>query len=262
MFKIKYFLMLCFLNLCLKNFVFGMMIDVPTDRQNLVDSAIEFPEKVVVLYSGGLDSSAVTAVCAANGCKEIHLLTFDNGVESNVELANFKIPSFQRRFSETTFIHRILPSKYLFKKVALKDIEIDIPSYGSNLICVGCKMSMHAMALIYAIKNNISMVMDGFAKRQEDFPEQDIAFLEEMKKIYLEYGVNYQSPLYERVQNKNDVKDILSRYNLSTKSIEAECLFGGTFSIATSENIRRYFLDKISIMKTYINECLIEKAML
>lgn len=201
---------------------------------------------VAVLYSGGLDSSAVVATLASRGVRNIHLITIDNGAQDHIDYAKIKLEDFKRQFPSTIFTHVILTSRYLFKKVALVDIESDLKAYGTNLVCVGCKMAMHAMAIIYALQNKIDIVADGFAKRQEDFPEQDIAFIEEMINVYKRYNLHYDNPLYYKLTDKDAAKDILSSYNLSTKSVEPGCLFGGTFSRSKTENIRAYLLQKNS----------------
>jgi len=56
------------------------------------------------------------------------------------------------------------------------------------------------------------------------------------------------------------VKDILFRYNLSTKSIEGECLFGDTFSTASSEVIRKYVMAKAPMLDMYVDGWLKEKT--
>jgi 7-cyano-7-deazaguanine synthase in queuosine biosynthesis len=215
-------------------------------------------QEVAILYSGGLDSSALVGWYATKRYDVIHLLTFDNGAQKNINLSKIKIHQFKKLFPKTIFHHHILSSSYLFKKIALHDIEDDIPRYKTNLICVGCKMSMHAHALLYAIEHNIKLVADGFAKRQEHFPEQDHVFHEIMQQIYLSYGVCYESPLYDIATDKATVKDLLSRYGISTKSIEPECLFGDTFSKAETESIQNYFFAKVGIMcefiETFLNE--------
>jgi hypothetical protein len=158
------------------------------------------------------------------------------------------------------FINK-LNSRYLFKKLALRSLETDIEEYHSNLICVGCKMAMHVLALLYAKEHNIPVVLDGFARRQEYFPEQDGAFLQEMHQLYAKLNVCYENPLYDIATSKAVTKDILSRYGLSTKSIEAGCLFGDTFLKAKSENLRLYFKSKLPQVEKFIQEELEERKM-
>ncbi len=219
-------------------------------------------KEIVILYSGGLDSSALVGMCGARKYDIVHLLTFDNGAQSNLLMSKIKLDEFRRVFPKTTFLHKIISVRYLFKKISLIDIEDDILLYKTNLLCVGCKMSMHAFAVIYAIENKINMVIDGFVKRQSHFPEQDQSFIKEITKMYKKYGVIYKNPLYFIVKEKSDVKNILSRYNLSTKSIEPECLFGDTFSTSTSKNIRKYIRSKKKTMYEFINNILKESTLL
>lgn len=235
------------------NIVFSMSENFANDEKSKDD--------IIVLYSGGLDSSALVARCGAYGYKRVHMLTFDNGAMDKLDMSKIKLDEFRDKFPNTEFIHKILSSKYFFKKISLLDIEDDILIYKTNLVCVGCKMAMHALALVYAKKNNIKLVIDGFVKRQEDFPEQDLSFINEIKALYKEYAVDYRNPLYNIVTKKEDVKSILSEYDLSTKSIEPECLFGYTFSKSKSENIKNYISNKIELTKEYIDKLLKESEM-
>jgi len=214
----------------------------------------------VILYSGGLDSSAVAAVYGHRGYDTLHLLTFDNGAQSNTELSEVKLPLFQSRFPNTKFIHETLPVKYLFKRVALDSLEEDFREYSTNLVCVGCKMAMHAEAAVYALDKGIDELVDGFVERQDHFPEQDKLFVEEMKRFHEQYGITYENPLYHRIKSKEDVKSLLFRYNLPPKSIEPNCLFGGTFSPAKKKEIKAYFRKKRPLLEEYIQEHLDEKT--
>lgn len=218
-------------------------------------------KEIVILYSGGLDSSALVGMCGARNYDIVHLLTFDNGAMSNLGLSEVKLFEFRDKFPRTKFIHKIIPVKYLFKQLALIDIEDMILQYKTNLVCVGCKMAMHAHAVIYSLENNIETVIDGFVKRQSHFPEQDESFITEIKELYSKYGINYKNPLYDVVKEKRDVKNILSRYNLSTKSIEPECLFGDTFSKAEPDNICAYIKSKIKLMYKFIDDSLREPSL-
>ena len=243
------FLTLIFIS-CISKNIFSMS-EFITDGGN---------REIVVLYSGGLDSSALAGMCGARKYNVVHLLTFDNGVQSNLELSMVKLDEFRREFPETNFIHKIISVRYLFKRVSLLDIEDSILTYRTNLVCIGCKMSMHAFALIYAKENGINLVVDGFAKRQSHFPEQDQSFIDEIRKLYTKYEIVYKNPLYDIAQGRKIVKGILSRYNLSTKSIEPECLFGDTFSTAESENIRSYIQSKMDMVDNFIRERLEESG--
>jgi len=215
--------------------------------------------EVVVLYSGGLDSSALAGMYGAKGYNVVHLLTFCNGAHFNLEYAKIKVREFEKEFPNTEFRHSMIPIAYPFKKFSLCSLERDIEDYHTNLVCVGCKMAMHARAVLYALENNVSLVVDGFVARQSHFPEQDPSFIDEIHKLYAQYNITYENPLYYIVKTKDDVKDILFRYNLSTKSIEGECLFGDTFSTASSENIRRYVQAKAPLMNEYVDGWLTEK---
>ena len=138
----------------LLRYIFVALLPSSSMAMNLLGQKTEVGKNssVVVLYSGGLDSSAVAALLAAKGIKNIHLITCDNGAQDHLKYAEFKLDDFRQKFPETNFIHTYQESRYPFKKFALIDIESDIKKYTTNLVCVGCKLAMHGVAIVYALK--------------------------------------------------------------------------------------------------------------
>ena len=214
--------------------------------------------EVIVLYSGGLDSTATAALYAHRDYTKVHLLTFDNGTQSYLELSEISVRYLQEKFKKTEFKHKILSSAYLFKKVAFKPLEEDSKKYSTNLVCIGCKMAMHAEGIVYALDKGLTEVADGFVRRQEGYPEQHMNFIKEMRKLYERFRIKYVSPLYSKIESKEDVKDLLFKFDLPPKSIEPSCLLGGTFSAAKAEEITAYFKEKEPLLEEYIEQHLKE----
>ena len=68
----------------------------------------------------------------------------------------------------------------------------------SNLSTCGlCKLSMHAKTLEYAIENKISHVSDGANAGMTMFPAQMKPVIELLKKMYLNFNINYSNPVFD-----------------------------------------------------------------
>ena len=206
---------------------------------------------VVLLFSGGRDSSLATIRLIEMGYN-IHLLTFDNGATEDIARSNLRLSEFNYKIKENIITRKIINSKELFKKIALINLEKDIASYKTNLICMGCKMAMHTISLNYCLKNKINVIADGYTYYQKDWPEQMPGAIEEIKNFHKKYGVNYINPVYD-IKSKEIAKEKLAYYKLSVDSLEGKCIFGGTFSTPNETNVIEYIRDKINICDSYIN---------
>ena len=151
---------------------------------------------ISVLYSGGLDSTLASAMLARKGYT-LHLLTFDNGVSYGVDSSRIHVGELQSLFPGRISTHKIIRSSGLFKRMSLVPIEEDFKKYGNtNLVCLGCKLSMFAHSIIYSIDNGITKIVDGFNQRQDGFPEQKVVVKDELKKWMEKYNIQYINPIY------------------------------------------------------------------
>lgn len=87
---------------------------------------------------------------------------------------------------------------------------------------------MHVEAIIYCLKNDISVIADGSVKYQNDFPEQDSESLKVFRHLYSLYGIKYETILSE-VSSAKQVKYELLDNGIPIQSLEDTCLFSNTF---------------------------------
>jgi predicted subunit of tRNA(5-methylaminomethyl-2-thiouridylate) methyltransferase len=207
---------------------------------------------ISVLYSGGLDSTLTAAILARKGYN-LHLITCDNGVSYGIDASRVHVRELEGLFPQKILTHEIIRVGGLFKTLSLIPIEEDFKKYGNtNLVCLGCKLSMFTHAMIYSIENGIDTIVDGFNKRQDGFPEQKLIVKNELKKWMKRYNIEYVNPIYSDYSSKDEVKAKLFDMGLLPKSIEATCMFGDTFSPTTDEHALAYIIEKISISDDYI----------
>lgn len=209
-------------------------------------------EEAVLLFSGGRDSSLAVVRLIEMGYK-IHLLTFDNGATEDIAKSNLRLSEYSDEIKKNIITRKIINSKKLFKKIALSSIETDITYFQKNLVCMGCKMAMHAISLNYCLKNGIKVIADGYTYYQKEWPEQMPKAIDEIKHFHDRYGIEYINPVYD-INSKKKAKEELDSYELSTNSLEGKCIFGGTFSTPIEKNVVEYIKEKISICEDYLDD--------
>lgn len=213
---------------------------------------------VALLFSGGRDSSLACGVLAKKGY-QIYLLTFNNGITIRQDLADNRYEELFKKFPDAIIKREIIPSYGLFKDLGLKNLEKDIKKYETNLICMSCKLSMHVISLIYCLENDIPTIADGYTDYQKKWIEQMPEAIEAVKRFHEEYDIKYINPVYSET-SKEQVKDKLMKFGLSTKSLEGTCLFGGTFSIPEPHRVVSYIEDKLPQCRRYIKSHFDEKT--
>ncbi len=206
--------------------------------------------QVVVLFTGGRDSS-LTASLLANRGKFVHLLTCNNGANINSEISEFRYNELKKNFDHHIVSRIIIPSHGLFRRISLADIESDFKKFGKNLILLGDQLSIHTQAIIYCIVNEIKELASGFVTYENDFAEQTPIAIQLLKSFVGEYGIEYSTPVYE-YKSIDEVKYQLLDFGISTKSLEGFSLFADTFSIPTEDEIKAYIESKLSICREYI----------
>lgn len=164
-------------------------------------------KEVLVLYSGGSDSTLAAALACIR-FKKVHLLTCRTSMMYNLQKAKANVTPLQQKFGKDKLIHKFLDSDEMFKTIYYNAYRSDMRKFGAYLsacVCAACSLSWHVTAIIHCLKNNIDLVWDG--ERDEDPPiwaEQMKPILERVKKLYKNYGVMYENPVYEvdRTDNK------------------------------------------------------------
>ncbi len=225
-------------------------------------------QELAILFSGGSDSLSLYALAAVGSHPEIprpskiHLLHMLNGME--------RFPSFPKdRF---LVAERILKAQVpnpatlfqaayveldmgrLFQGLWLDRYEELMPRYaGKNLVCVACKLGMHTKALIYCVERQIPMLLAGYAKKQEYFPEQTPAFMDRISAFSEKLGVKTRLPLYEDFGEEMVTRHLLEDFGLpSTGGGERKCLFCQTLTTATEREIGHYLDDMLPKIGEYI----------
>ncbi len=234
-------------------------------------------QDMAVLFSGGTDSLALYALAAAGHHpdirrpRRIHLLHMLNGMSrfhgfprERFEIAQRVLQkrvahspddiqsSRQEQLPETFMVE--LDMGRLFQGLWLDRFEELMPRYnGKNLVCVACKVAMHARAVIYCLENYVPLLVTGYAKRQEYYPEQTPVFMEKMASFSEHFGVHSRFPVYMDFDDQQITRQVLEDFGLpSTGGGERKCMFCQTLTTATEKEISQYLDDILPKVLDYI----------
>lgn len=155
-------------------------------------------EEIVVLYSGGTDSTC-TAALMAEKFNKVHLITYKRFGLFSVVNSSLNVKKLENKFGEDKFVYRLIKLDKLFKKVSYTQYLKNIIKYRFFLLstCGLCKLAMHIRTLVYCLDNNIKHVCDGASKGMRFFPAQMQGVIEEIKNLYKRYGITYSTPVFD-----------------------------------------------------------------
>jgi len=226
-------------------------------------------QDIAIMFSGGTDSLALYALATTGRHPElprprkIHLLHMLNGFsrfhhfpQDRFELAQNilarQFPVFQKVLhdSDEGMPEAVLvevDTGRLFQGLWLDRYEELMPKYGGkNLVCVACKLAMHAKAVMYCTENYVPVLATGYAKRQEYYPEQTPVFMEKISRFSRQFGITTKHPIYDEFDDQMTTRHVLEEFGLpSTGGGERKCLFCQTLTTATDKEIGHYLDDMV-----------------
>jgi len=233
--------------------------------------------KISLMYSGGLDST-LTALTLGTKYDEVHLLTYRRGYGHwFVRWSNTRVGELNRYLGKKVFKQVMGSSKELFKKVVIDSLAKDVRKYkGLFVVCVGCKLAMHAMSVIYNLENNIRYISDGASKETGWMADQMQVTLDQYKVLHERFGLVYSNPVYEfgtREDERRKLKeaDLSMGVKLGDRDFGTQpiCVYGDLLTIirealkfgapVKEENIGKYASDKQQLLVDYIYEHFKEK---
>ena len=192
-------------------------------------------EHAAVLFSGGTDSTLAAAQILEE-CQRVTLLTFDPGYLLFLERTRVHAEKLQKKFGADRVEHQIIDIRSFVKEILGSDVKGDLGEYGFNmtsLVCLGCRLSMHAYAIVWCIQNQVPYLVDGSIRAQSTIPEQMESVIRRNRRFYSErYGIHHFSPIYEESESDRRLEElgIADKRRLKRQFIlfdtQATCAFG------------------------------------
>ncbi len=225
-------------------------------------------QELAILFSGGTDSLALYGLAAAGHLpnlkrpRKIHLLHMLNGMSRFHNYPRNRFQDAQQILAARVTLSNQMPeSSYveldmgrLFQGLWLDRYEELMPRYnGKNLVCVACKLAMHGRAVLYCVEHFIPMLVAGYSKKQDYYPEQTPVFMEKIAGFSAHFGINTSFPVYEEFDEKLVTRHVLEDLGLpSTGGGERKCLFCQTLTTATEKEIGQYMDDMVPRMIDFV----------
>jgi predicted subunit of tRNA(5-methylaminomethyl-2-thiouridylate) methyltransferase len=155
-------------------------------------------DKCVVLFSGGTDSTCVAALMAEK-FNEIHLLTFFESGTKDSPIPTKNIELLKEKFPKTTFLHQIISTTNLVKRLSYENYLSNIFRHGFYVLATPgfSTLSWHAKAIQYCKEAGVSFVADGQTKELLHFPGHMDRVIALFKDLYGRFGINYENPVRE-----------------------------------------------------------------
>lgn len=154
---------------------------------------------VAILFSGGSDSS-LTAYRMSLEFDAVHLLTFQHLGQTGIENSKRSFAVLEKKFSGK-FSHVFIDVNEMFSQIYNRRYLRNLIKYKTlqlQFVCFACQACFHINTIIYCLKNNIHDVRDGANTEYEEASPMQIPIVKkEIKKLYADYGITHDSPIYE-----------------------------------------------------------------
>lgn len=234
-------------------------------------------ESVCILFSGGSDSS-LTAYRMALEFEKVHLLTYRHlgqvGIDNSRKsfaLLDHKLPGKFRHvmIDVNDMFRQIYNHNYLRNTLKYKTLQL-------QFVCFACQACFHVNTIIYCLKNHIHDVRDGANTEYEEASPMQIPIVKkEIKKLYADYGIIHDSPVYDEHESvrsdhqlfalglrpQKNIKDDQEMY----KKYQGYCRFmpGGVlflnywrrcegFPEKVQEMMKEHWLEEVGFLKSLI----------
>ncbi|WAS99918.1 hypothetical protein [Rouxiella chamberiensis] len=197
----------------------------------------------LVMFTGGRDSTLAACYLMLQGIP-VHLYSANSGCSLHRGILSHRVEELRNRFGDLVVEHTVEDISGTFRSIAIENIEGDILKYRKNLVLLGEKLAIHAHLIDFCRRHDIDVINDGITHYQQEFPEQRLVAKEYLVDLMKEFGIQYQSPIYEFAQSQDDVKYRLLQLGISTKSLEGVSIFGDSFTTPSDDTILAYLREK------------------
>jgi diphthamide synthase (EF-2-diphthine--ammonia ligase) len=177
---------------------------------------VSLNKRVVVLFSGGRDSSLTTCLLHQRGCS-VELLTTSSGESFGEELVSYRVEELRTALNAELPWSRI-STPGLFRSVAIADIERDFQQWSTNLIILGAQFASLTEGVVHCLRNEVDTLAAGYVKYEQDYHEQSPAAVAWFTEFCASFGIHLKLPVYDYT-SADHVKYALLNFGVSTKSL-------------------------------------------
>ncbi|MFC2162683.1 hypothetical protein ACFLRF_03305 [Candidatus Altiarchaeota archaeon] len=185
-------------------------------------------DKILVLYSGGSDSTLAAAI-AARKAKTVYLITYKRFGFFSPDLVSHNMHALEHKFPEVRFVSEIIDIESEYRDVAYSNHLGDLRKYGliTQSVCGLCKVAMHWRTIKECMKKGVHLVYDGAVESTNIFPAQNKRImLDGLSGLYREHGITYENPVYDMDTQRMLFKEGIipsDKYKGTSKDIQPVC---------------------------------------
>lgn len=189
-------------------------------------------KKVLLMYSGGLDSILSMAELISNGYKVL-LVHFDNGCSISTGYEVERAMRFERGFGKdkVEYVGKItIVPAFRDNEIEIANIPFSVISsiYGDTTIsqvrCLNCRSSMYYESLKYCLINDIHFIAEG-ARKSQLFSIEQPKMIQGYKELLNEFGIELLLPVYE-LEDDWIRENELMMYGILPSASEDKCILG------------------------------------
>ncbi len=210
-------------------------------------------KRVLVLYSGGRDSSSVAIDMARQGYF-VTLYTYQAGLPELVGLRGDSAPEIRHAELLKAFPQQIDQSRVIEGSLFLiRKLAIEKTNSAHIVYPIALALAVHAGAILYCLKHGIKDIAcgySGYQAKEDRYIEQRDDFFELMKNFLGEYGIRYHAPAIKK--SKQEVIDTLETFGVSSNSLENKSVFGGI--LFEVEKAHHYWEESLPFCREYVNK--------
>ncbi len=235
-------------------------------------------EDFSVLFSGGLDSTAVPLMMGPHTRGGVHLLTYMHRFGSLFnEWSRHQIEPIRRVLGPRVY-HQLIDHSDTWKAISAARMPLDIIKYKGHFVCcLGCQSAMMTETIAYSIERNITNTFICSSVGGE-YAVMSMPMTRRCKaSFYARFGIRYNAPLLDFGVRKVEERKVAKEADLlpgwgrrrSHNGHQPICLLGfqhGLDIVAdvhttyNPEHVRRFLEDKFPVMERLIRNRLQERG--
>lgn len=232
-----------------------------------------------VLFSGGLDSTAVPLIIGPHVQGQIHLLTYKHRYGALVnDWSKRHIPELQAILGDRVQ-HQLVDHTRIWDQIGALRMVPDMVQFRSNfVICLGCHAAMMTHMIAWCLEHNITNVFICSSVGGEYAVMSMAATRVKKGAFYERFGIRYNAPLLDLGIRKDEERALLRSFNMdpgwgrrrSHNGYQPICLLGfqHTLDIVIDfhttydpAQVSRWLDERTPIMERVIRQVLQEKGL-
>ena len=235
-------------------------------------------EDFSVLFSGGLDSTAVPLMIGPHTRGDIHLLTYKHRYGSLFnEWSRHQIEPLRRALGPRVY-HQLIDHSLTWKAISASRMVRDAVKYRGHFVCcLGCQSAMMTETIAYSIERNITNTFICSSVGGE-YAVMSMPMTRICKaSFYARFGIRYNSPLLDLGVRKAEEHEVANESELlpgwgrrrSHNGHQPICLLGFQHSLDVvadvhttydPTSIARFLEDKFPIMEKLVRDRLADRG--